>query len=302
MEDRQVSRFRLMTYNIGGRKRNFGSNYGNIVEIVKTVSPDILVVQEATEYLDADGIWHSNVRQIVETGIVGHHFFLGPTLSMLENLDVRQSIFVEGVFKDWQEWKHGNAILSRWEFVRLGDPSKPGQPRNIPLHRVPLYQGNRDTDPRFALVSRINYSPTYPFVIDVHFSTLMGERGRYAVPGKLEEAELLRIKQARRLLDLLRKNVIEPRQLVFLLGDFNAPADELCMSAILENEAGFKRLIPGNGELPTHLKVSEPVDHIFVFPPERIVEYKCWIIDSPAARENASDHLPVVADVVVKNS
>lgn len=301
MDEQQASQFRLMTYNIGGGRKDFGSNFSSIVEIIKEVSPDILMIQEATEYQDADGVWHSDAKRIGKGRTPEYHFFLGPTLSLIENLDVRKEAFIDSIFNDWQEWRQGNAILSCWDFVRFGDPSKPGQPRNIPLHRVPLYQGNRDTDSRYALVSRLNCSPLYPFVIGVHFSTLMGERGQRPIPGKAEEAELLRVKQARRLLDLLRRNVLEPGELVFLLGDFNATADELCISAILEKEGSFMRLVPQNGKVPTHPKVSDPIDHIFVFPPERIIEYKCWIIDSPTAKE-ASDHLPVVADVVVKHT
>jgi endonuclease/exonuclease/phosphatase family metal-dependent hydrolase len=301
MEERQVSRFRLMTYNLRRITQDLTSNFANILEIIETVSPDILVIQEAIAYQDAGGDWHSNVKQFLEKGTISkYHLFLGPTLSMRENFDVRQSIYVEGKFKDWRDWRYGNAILSRWDFVRFGDPSKPGQPRNIPLHRVPLYLGNRDTEPRYALVGRVNCSPFYPFVIGVHFLTLLGERGQRHIPGKAEEVELLRVKQARRLLDLLRRNVLQPRELAFLLGDFNAAANELCISAILEKEGGFMRLVPQNNEVPTHPRVADPIDHIFVFPPERVMEYECWIIDSPMAKK-ASNHLPVMADVVVKN-
>ncbi len=301
MEKQQTSRFQLMSYNIGGGRKDFGSNFTDIVEIIREGSPDILVLQEATEYQDANGDWHSDAKQITQERILTSHSFFGSTLSMTENLNVNKKMFIEGIFNDWQEWRHGNAILSRWDFVRLGDPTKPGQPRNVPLYQVPLYLGNRDTESRYALISRINCSLTYPFVIGVHFSTLMGERGQHPIPGKSEETELLRVKQARRLLDLLRKYVLEPRKLVFLLGDFNAPATELCISTVLEKEGGFMRLVPENDNVRTHPKVDRPIDHIFVFPPERIVEYTCRIIEGSVAKR-ASDHLPIVADLVVKNS
>ena len=43
---------------------------------------------------------------------------------------------------------------------------------------------------------------------------------------------------------------------------------------------------------------GEPIDHILVHPVDRLTEYRCWIVDTPLARE-ASDHLPVVADVTI---
>lgn len=299
MDELRNAQFRLMTYNIKRATKDSDSNFANIVRIIKEVSPDILVLQEATEYQDADGAWHSGMRQIEEEAAVGYHTYLGPTLVMSENLDVRQATFVEAIFRDWQEWKYGNAILSRWRFVRFSDSSKLGEPRNIPLYRAPLYQGSRDTEPRCAVVSRINYPPIYPFVVGVHFSSLRGERGTRCIPGKAEEAELTRVQQARRLLDLLREDVLEPRRLTFLLGDMNASKNGLCVSEILEGEGGFLRLEPQNRDAQTHPEVAEPVEHLLVFPPERVISYQCWIIDGSMARERASDHVAVVADVIV---
>jgi endonuclease/exonuclease/phosphatase family metal-dependent hydrolase len=302
MEDRPEARFRLMTYNIKRATKDSKPSFANIAKTIKEVSPDILVVQEATEYQDADGTWHSGIREIEQEVAAGYHTFLGPTLLMSENLDVRQATFVEGIFRDWQELRYGNAILSRWKFVGFSDPSEPGRPRNIPLYRAPVYQGSRDSEPRHAVVSRIDNPPTYPFVIGVHFSSLKGERGTGHIPSKAEEAELARVQQARRVLSLLRENVLEPRKLTFLLGDLNATKHELCVSAILEKEGGLMRLRPQNGDVPTHPRVAKPVDHIFVFPPERVISYKCWIVDGSMAREGASDHLPVAADVVVSQT
>jgi endonuclease/exonuclease/phosphatase family metal-dependent hydrolase len=299
MEKQQRSQFRLMTYNIGGARRDFGSVAGDVVKVVKEAAPDILLVQEATDFQNADGAWHSALDQVAQAGKCGKHVHFGPTLSMREHMHVRKTLFVRAMFSDLQDWRQGNAILSRWEFVRLGDPSKPGVPRNVPLYQPPLYQGNRDTDPRYALLARVNNSPVFPFVVGVHFTTLVAERGSLLFPGRAEEAEALRFKQARRLLDLLKEHVLEPGEVVFLLGDFNAAANEPCISSVLEAEGGFVRLNPSNNGIATHTKAAEPIDHILVYPRGRLVEFECWIVDSPAARK-ASDHLPVVADVTVR--
>jgi endonuclease/exonuclease/phosphatase family metal-dependent hydrolase len=286
-----------MTYNIGGARQNRGSKLDAVVQVVKDVAPDILALQEATEFQDADGDWHSILDPIVQAGEFEHVYF-GPILSMREHIDLRKALFVHAIFDDLQDWKQGNAILSRWEFVRLGDPSKPGVPRNVPLYRTPLYQGSRDTETRRALLTRVNRSPVFPFVVGVHLTTLVAERGPRPFPGRAEQAEMLRVRQTRRLLDLLRKHVLEPGQVVFVLGDFNAVAGEPCIASVLETEGQFVRLTPSNAGIRTYPKVAEPIDHIFMYPSSRLTEYQCQIIDTPTA-QRASDHLPVVADVAI---
>lgn len=302
MKRQQGLQFRLMTYNIGLGRKDSGSELSGIIEVVQDVSPDILVIQEAEEFQDADDTWHSTLNQIAQVGEFGKHIHFEPTLSMREHMHVRKALFVHGIFSDWQDWRQGNAILSRWEFVRLGDPSKPGVPRNVPLYLTPLYQGSRDTDPRYVLLARVNRAPIFPFVAGVHFTTLVAEREREEgdfrpLPGRFEEAQILRFKQSKRLLDLLKEHVLQPGKVAFLLGDFNAIPSELCMS-VLEDEGGFVRLIPTEGPSATHLKAPEPIDHIFVHPRNRLLEYHCWVVNDSVA----SDHRPVVADVWVSCS
>ncbi len=299
----QKSQFRLMTYNIKGKTGELAPALDSIIQVILDISPDILVIQEAAEFQDADGTWHRTLARIAQALDIGKHVYWEPTVSMQEHMNVQKPLFVRGIFNDWQDWRIGNAILSRWGFVRLGDPSKAGVPRSVPLYQTPLYCGNRDTEPRYALVARIDKTPIFPFVVGVHLTTLIGEREQDGHPsplsGKAEQAQLLRFTQAKRLLDLLREHVLERGEVAFLLGDFNAVASESCISSVLEMEGGFVHLTPTQGPDVTHLQVSGPIDHIFVYPRDRLVEYKCWIVDSPIARQ-ASDHLPVVADVQIK--
>jgi len=295
------TKFRLMTYNIGGGRRDFGSVLSAVIEVVREVSPDILVVQEATDFQDANGAWQrDDLTQIAQAGGFGNNYHFKPTLSMREHIDVRKTLFVDAIFNDWQDWRQGYAIFSHLEFVRLSDPSQPGEPRNVPLYRMPLYQGNRDTEPRYALLARIKKEPIHPFIVGVHFTTLVGERkkagGPWSLPGKAKEAQDLRVEQAKRLVDLLEKHVLEAEEVVFLLGDFNAEPSEPCIS-VLENE-GFVRLAPPEEPGYTHPRIRKLIDHIFVYPGNRLVDYTCRIINTPTAQE-ASDHLPVIADVRV---
>lgn len=296
--------FRLMTYNIGGGRKSFANARGDfqksleaILELITDIQPDILMLQEATDYQDADGTWVSVLDQIARAGNFGSHYYFGPTLTMREHMHVGKPILVEGVFCDWQDWRQGNAAFCRRGFVRLSDPAKAGLPRNVPIYRPPVYEGNRDTDPRYTLLARMNQGPQFPFVMGVHLTTLVGERGSPVLPEEAQRAQVIRVGQARQLLDLIRRHLLEREELVFLLGDFNAENTEPCMT-VLENEGGFVRLAPSGGPHQTHPKASDAVDHILVYPRSRLVDYQCWTVNTELAL-NASDHLPVVADVIV---
>lgn len=302
MKLQEAAQFRLMTYNVRGGTRDPGAGAGRVREVIRAISPDILAMQEVGEFQDADGVWRGGLREIAPDAESGQHGYFGPTVDMREHLQVQKSLFVHGIFNDWLDWRIGNALLSRWDFVRLGDPLKHGVPRNVSLYRAPLYLGNRDTEPRHVIVARVNRAPVYPFIVGVHLTTLVAEReqvgGPVPFPGKAEQAQLLRFGQARRLLELLKEHVLDAGEVVFLLGDFNAVASEACITSVLEGEAGFVRLVPKDGTKFTHPEVGGPIDHIFVYPGDRLLEYECWIADDLAAR-GASDHLPVVADVRV---
>ena len=294
------TRLKLMTYNIGGGRKDFGSVLDDVVKVIQENSPDILVLQEAAEWLDSEQCWHSDASTIArELGYIKGLCF-GPTLSMREHFHASKANFVHALFNDWLDWRQGNAILSRWGFVRLGDPSKTGEPRDIPLFRPLQYEGNRDTDPRHALLARVKTPAISFFIVGTHLSTLVGERGgvEQEIPGKAERAQEMRFKQTCYLLDLVKEHVLEPRELVFLMGDFNATANAACIANVLEARAGFVRLTPENDHIPTHPEAAEPIDHIFVYPAARLVDYQCRIVDTPLAQQ-ASDHLPVVAEVSV---
>jgi endonuclease/exonuclease/phosphatase family metal-dependent hydrolase len=299
---------KLMTYNIGGgrdddnlaQQSEFDQSLANITQVIQKESPDILVLQEVIEWIDENRVQHNTAVEIARALGYIEGLYYGSTLSLQQNFHSNKTIFVRSIFNDWWDFRQGNAILSRSNFVRLGNPSVAGQPRNLPVFRPIQYEGSRDTDPRYALLSRIVKDGVSPFIIGTHLSTLRGERGDGFDPGKASLAAEMRSAQVRRLLALIREQLLQRNELVFLLGDFNAAVSESCIENILVGEGGFTRLVPRNDTTPTHLfKVDKPIDHIFVYPASRLVEQpQCRIVDTDLAFE-ASDHLPVVADVTV---
>jgi endonuclease/exonuclease/phosphatase family metal-dependent hydrolase len=291
--------FKIMTYNVGGGRKDFGSEPTGVLQTIQRFSPDILAVQECVNWIDVDGEAHNFSESIAKAGGFGPNHYYGRTLSLREHMQIKKEIMLYALYDDLVDWAQGNALFARGGFSRLGDTSKAGAPRNVPIFQPPVYEGTRDTDPRYAILGRIAQGPSYPFVVNVHMTTLMGERGKAErlIPGKTEEAQSLRYEQAQRVIDLVRP-VMDGEAIIVLLGDFNATAEETALADIIEGNGGFVRLKPEN-EIPTHPKVSQPVDHIYIYPKDRLADYSCWIGNNEIARD-ASDHLPVVAEVKFK--
>ncbi len=295
---------RVATLNISGGEKTFeefshdtqNSRKEALNILIKRLNATLLCLQEVSRHVDADGAAFSLMEEINHAGSYDYSFF-GETLSMENHMQVKKDVMVAGIFKDWWNWSKGNAIHAKYPFARLGDPKRPGIPRNIPLFQPPSYEGTRDTDPRFAIIGRLKVPP-YPFVITLHLSTLVGERPPVAAAEKIEGSQNLRIQQIKRLLDLTRVHILEKGEPLILAGDFNATEDEFCLSQLLEAENYFQRLIPEN-ESPTHPAREKPIDHIFFYPKERLIDYSCRIEVGDLSRR-ASDHLPVVADLQLK--
>ena len=295
---------RVATLNISGGQKTFEdssnatqqSRLQALRQLVKQIDPTVLCLQEVSQFVDADGVTYNQLDNIIESGGFSSAYF-GKTVSMDTHLQVNKEVMVKGIFNDWQNWSKGNAILSRIPFSRLGDPEKPGKPRNIPLYQPPVYQGNRDTEPRFAILSRLQ-QPPYPFIATVHLTTLIGERHPPLTRNKIEQSHLMRDQQIRQLLELVRVHILETDQPFILAGDFNAPRQEFCIAHLLESENQFVRLKPEE-EGSSHSGISEAIDHIFFYPRKRLVDYRCWIESSDLSR-CASDHIPVIAEIQIK--
>jgi endonuclease/exonuclease/phosphatase family metal-dependent hydrolase len=299
-----VLNLRVATLNISGGEKTFEEyNSGTqksrqeaLEMLIKRLDANILCLQEVSQYIDADGITHSLVENINKAGHYNYSFF-GKTLSMETHMQVKKDVMVKGIFNDWWDWSKGNSIHARIPFARLSDPTRPGVPRNIPLYQPAVYEGNRDTEPRFALLTRLKEAPS-PYIINLHLTTLVGERTIPAQPQKIKESQSLRCWQIQRLLDLVRVHILQQEQPIILAGDFNATADEFGIAQLLESENGFIRLVPEN-EGPTHSELEKPIDHIFFYPRQRLAEYSCRI-DTGELSKRASDHLPTVANISIK--
>lgn len=298
-DDRIRQTYRLMTYNIGGGHKAFNSSRQAAARVVASVSPDVLALQEVVRIQNADGQWRDELETIQASLDGPVSAFYGATLTLREHMHPAKQAMAHAVFHDYLDWQQGNALVSRWPFHRLGERTRSGTPRSVPLFQPVVYRGNRDTEPRAAILARIGRAPHYPLVVALHLTTLVGERGEHTVRGRPAEAARIRRKQARLLLDLLKEHALERGEIVFLLGDFNATVEEETIRSIIMEEGGFAYLQPRGEPASTHPEVPSPIDHIFVYPQERLAGYHCFIVESEEARQ-ASDHLPVVAEITLR--
>lgn len=295
-------KLRVMTLNLGGGVKNFtGSPEKStgkaqaLAELVNEIKPDFLGVQEVAQYIDADGGMHSMVERLRLDSSFDYSYY-GETLSMKKHMQIKKDLMINGLFNDWWDWSKGNAVFSHTPFARLGNPNKDGVPRNVPIFTPLSYEGTRDTDPRYVILTRLKQDP-YPFVMNLHLTTLVGERGDHVWSEVVDAARLTRSQQISRVLGLVEEHVLIQDNPLILMGDFNAQVDEYSIKDMLERDHQFVHLAPAEN-IPTHVN-SGAVDHIFFFPARRLISFETHIISSALAH-SVSDHLPVVADIVIE--
>lgn len=300
IHDRDQLRLRLMTFNIAGGKRAYSMSDENpyphlqaIIGIVRDAAPDILVLQEVTDWEFRDGARASALAGIAHTCGFERGCHFDPTLTLRDHLHVGNEIMIDALFADVANWRRGNAVCARPGFVQLADATTPGSPRGVPIFRPPRYEGNRDTEPRNAVLARANCAPVFPYVVGTHLTTLTGERGHNGSSAREREAREVRTMEAGRILGLLRRHVLDREEVVLLMGDFNAEPGEPCIASTLVERGGFE-LLSGAGV--THRRAHRTVDHILVYPRSRLIDYECWSVDC-----TASDHNPVIADVTLRS-
>lgn len=146
------------------------------------------------------------------------------------------------------------------------------------------------------ILTRLKQAP-YPFVLNLHLTTLVGERGENAWSEVVDAARITRSQQISGIISLVQRHVLIPQLPMILMGDFNATAEEYTLRDMLERDHGIMPLKPQDN-IATHPHAGA-VDHIFFFPAKRLVDYTCYVVSTPLSH-SISDHLPVVADIIIQ--
>ena len=273
----------VVTYNIGGGARDLNLESAALRAVIRKENPDLLGLQEVIRRIDNNGHEHNPLDEIITVLGGDHHALFAPTLSLAADYHPGKDAMVEARAEGDQLWEQGNALLSRQDFI--------GNPLNLPLFQPPKYLGNRDTDPRFALASHVRLAAGHFLFITLHLTTLRFERGPEELPGRDELARTMRLDQVKVLLSTLEDQRDET---IVLTGDFNAMPGEYCMHAL--EAFGFRLLAPENEGVGTHPKAARPIDHILLYPGEKVASFSCRIIATDEARA-ASDHFPLITEI-----
>lgn len=235
-----MSGLRVMTYNIhGGRGTDGSIDLERIAAVVEPFNPDILAIQEV------------DVNRS-RSGAVDQAQLLGERLG----LDVRFGLTVE----DGPE-RYGIATLTRLPIVDT---------RQLCL---PWKESNPRSEPRCALVTRLEWRGTEIDMINTHLSVRFGERqGQVAtLLAALDDAGAPALSET------------------IIAGDFNCtpwsrPFKTLCCGL---TSAASPRSWPS--ALPLI-----PLDHILFRGQLRVVRSGIW---RGAGVRRASDHVPVIAEL-----
>lgn len=289
---------KAMTYNIAGGNRKNQQSLPRCIDVIAQEKPGFVALQEATRSKKLGGKWTIDAKTIAKT--VGYPYWcFDKAISLESHFHIGNTKMVDAIFNDMEDVQYGSALLSSYPFLSLDqDLDTPGKPRWLRIFNAGFYAGNRDSESRYVWLARLKIADLNPYVVSLHLSTLIGERGVGASLEKQRIADGLRLEQLRSILDLLREKVLRTNLPLLLLGDFNVQVGnpEHRIIDLLERQERFVWLKPNNEDAYSHLGHKTLIDHLFAFPVERIDGYTAHVVDSASSRM-ASDHLPVTATI-----
>jgi endonuclease/exonuclease/phosphatase family metal-dependent hydrolase len=268
---------RVMTYNIRHGLGNdinpreaenqslaadVGLDLGRIATVIRSVDPDIVALQE----LDRFWTRSAHADQPAE---------LAAMLRM--NVCFGVNLVQESDSDCMAQSEYGVVILSKHPIHHSSNSALPAlegwEPRGLLEARVGVADGGE------------------VLVLNTHLQV--------GGPGREQEAATQRREQARRIAHRVAQSSIP----VVLMGDFNADPDDDELASLRRQSVGLQDAwkVAGNGSagltIPAHpdMMPANRIDAIFATSQFRVVD--AFVLNSDFARM-ASDHLPVVADLV----
>jgi endonuclease/exonuclease/phosphatase family metal-dependent hydrolase len=347
---RLLTEFNLLNWNIAGGKfleeedskrskfkRELNRDLGDLLDLHK---PDVVCLQELVQYRLPDSDRFEDIIEPIPDGYVPHFFKLIDT----DSLSVRakwNKIEKTGKWPKGTHFAQGNGFLFKDGLPHQPVWDLPKSGRNVPKRTMPnyvekvglesgLYFGDRDTEPRAALVAHFVFNPDDAkpldiFVVNVHLTTLTRERE--GVPKIDREATRIRLSQLDVVFDgivsrynswrrggFLERNDHRPEEdwetfdrhepVWILAGDFNSTPDSYeykaiqgvnFMDVIKNKGAGTKA--PGAGN-PATLTL----DYVFVGP--AFVALDPLVLEADIGNNSVhdirvSDHFPMTATIPI---
>lgn len=235
-----MSRLRVMTYNIhGGRGTDDRIDLERIAAVIRSFDPDIVALQEV------------DVNRS-RSGVVDQAQVLGTLLSLTVQ-------FGPTIERDSE--RYGIATLTRLPITKTYQLC------------LPWRESNPRSEPRCALVTRLDWNGIAVDMINTHLSVRFGER-------QGQVAEILKA--------LASDNIPDVENLI-IAGDFNCTP----WSRPFRTLVGGMRKAASPRSWPSSLPLV-PLDHILFRGRMRVLRSGAWRV--PEVRK-ASDHIPVVAEL-----
>lgn len=294
--------------------------------LIESSNPDIILLQEIIRYGDLNG----DCRELFDIPD-GYFYTTSMAIDTINNSYPPKwnKIRRDGNWSKETYLGHGLGLLwkknlfhsSLWNIDASHQSSGPKLETEVVRFETGLFTGNRDTEPRIAMVAHFHLGERDFFVINAHLATLKGEREGF--PEKDQMGSNIRQKQVDILLNGIISRLNKDRQERFsrigikakpgiwiLGGDLNATTDSPEISKI--QQLNFSRLC---SDIPTKrskksTKPSIKVDYFFAGP--KYYAFDPAILDPQATNKplkyqvynslKISDHCPIVARFPISKS
>jgi endonuclease/exonuclease/phosphatase family metal-dependent hydrolase len=288
-------------------------------QLISKSQPDIILLQEVVRY-EEKSKHIDNLFEIPEN----YYYQFSVSIDTLKNCypPLWNKIRKAGEWSDKTYLSHGLGILwkkklkhsSLWSIAENKLISGPELEKETVRFESGLFSGNRDTEPRMALVSRFHIAGQDLFIVNFHLTTLKGEREGF--PERDQYGRHIRISQIDTILNGIISRLNNDRKLHsekkhkelkpglwLLAGDLNATINSAEVLKFTQNN--FARICSDKAsKRPTNIefkakKATIKVDYIFAGP----LYYACQPSEIKKAKASynviydldISDHYPIVA-------
>ena len=325
-------RIKIACWNVGGAsflkkpelQKSPGAHSELLARLCQDHDPDFVLLQEVVGYPDrGTGRTQNLVGPLVDdSGKPWNHYRQSDIIDTAQHSHPNKwgQVRTKGEWSPADRLVQGNALLWRHDIAHTSiweDSARPGDTLQIEEVRLEtgLFMGTRTTEPRVASVAHFVHEDRHVFVVNVHLTTLVGEREDLAETDK--RGSQIRLAQIRVILDGVvsrynswrreRNGGKGPIPLWIIGGDFNATENSEEIAEM--GRARFVDVCPRKGFGTKRRRGGKQaeltVDYIFV----GLRYYSCWRdgrdpkIVNPSEPlywpSNPSDHYPIVAEVEV---
>jgi len=295
-----------------------------IKQLIEQTQPDIILLQEVIRFGQKNNNHNDEqVNELFDTPD-GYYYQVSISIDTLQNCypPLWDKIRKAGEWDKTTYLGHGLGILWRkellhssiWAITKDQLVSGPELEKETVRFETGLFSGNRDTEPRMAVVAHFNQNSKDIFIVNFHLTTLKGEREGF--PEKDQDGSQIRQKQ----IDIILNGIVsrlntdrhqhtkrlnkKPKPGLWLLGgDLNSTIQSA--EALKLNQRNFSRLC---SDLPTKRPTKKingdkgakiKVDYLFAGP----LYYACQPNEVSQSNKtyqvlynlDISDHYPIVA-------